>query len=160
MTDVPYGRGGSPLQNLIARGVYDTQISALRCEAQVDAGPVYLKRPFSLREGSAQALYQQASAIIEEMIVELLASQPTPVPQCGDATIFARRKPYQSNLAGVRTAHQIYDHIRMLDAPGYPPAFLQVDGLHLSFRDAILSEDAQGVTATVVIRPIESEDVV
>ncbi|MBW1855473.1 MAG: methionyl-tRNA formyltransferase, partial [Deltaproteobacteria bacterium] len=42
MTDVPFGRGGSPLQNLIARGIYQTKISALRCVKEVDAGPVYL----------------------------------------------------------------------------------------------------------------------
>ena len=29
MTDLPYGRGGSPLQNLIVRGHNDTMISAL-----------------------------------------------------------------------------------------------------------------------------------
>ena len=29
MTDLPFGRGGSPLQNLISRGIYSTKISAL-----------------------------------------------------------------------------------------------------------------------------------
>ena len=51
MTDVPFGRGGSPLQNLISRGIYETKISAFRCVAEMDAGPVYPKRPFSLAEG-------------------------------------------------------------------------------------------------------------
>src|ERR1700733_9644610 len=40
-TDVPFGRGGSPLQNLIARGHRETKLSALRMVAEVDAGPVY-----------------------------------------------------------------------------------------------------------------------
>lgn len=53
MTDVPYGRGGSPLQNLILRGHEDTVISALRCVEAMDAGPVYLKRPLHLN-GSAE----------------------------------------------------------------------------------------------------------
>src|SRR5688572_21170714 len=52
MTDVPYGRGGSPLQNLIVRSHTDTMISAIRADAGIDTGPVYLKRPLSL-EGSA-----------------------------------------------------------------------------------------------------------
>ena len=30
MTDVPYGRGGSPLQNLIQRGHAETMVSALK----------------------------------------------------------------------------------------------------------------------------------
>ena len=33
MTDLPYGRGGSPLQNLIQRGHSSTMLSALRCGA-------------------------------------------------------------------------------------------------------------------------------
>jgi methionyl-tRNA formyltransferase len=37
MTDLPYGRGGSPLQNLIQRGHSSTMLSALRCSAELDA---------------------------------------------------------------------------------------------------------------------------
>ena len=51
MTDVPYGRGGSPLQNLIARGHRKTKLTALRMTKEFDAGPVYLKEDLSL-EGS------------------------------------------------------------------------------------------------------------
>jgi len=40
-SDAPYGRGGSPIQNLIARGHQQTQISALRMVEELDAGPVY-----------------------------------------------------------------------------------------------------------------------
>ena len=42
MTDLPFGRGGSPLQNLIARGIYETKLSALKCTAQLDAGDIYI----------------------------------------------------------------------------------------------------------------------
>lgn len=38
-TDVPYGRGGSPLQNLIERGHKDTVVTALRMVEDFDAGP-------------------------------------------------------------------------------------------------------------------------
>ncbi len=51
MTDVPYGRGGSPLQNLIERGHRETTLSALRMTEQFDAGPVYLKKALSLKGG-------------------------------------------------------------------------------------------------------------
>ena len=44
MTDVPYGRGGSPLQNLIARNHRSTKLTALRMIKDFDAGPVYLKK--------------------------------------------------------------------------------------------------------------------
>ena len=48
MADVPYGRGGSPLQNLIARGHRETKLTALRMVEDFDAGPVYSKMPLCL----------------------------------------------------------------------------------------------------------------
>lgn len=48
MTDVPYGRGGSPLQNLIVRKHKKTKLTALKMTEEIDAGPVYCKRELSL----------------------------------------------------------------------------------------------------------------
>jgi methionyl-tRNA formyltransferase len=56
MTDVPFGRGGSPLQNLIARGIRHTRLSALRMTGEIDAGPVYYKRELCLEGGSGRNL--------------------------------------------------------------------------------------------------------
>ena len=58
MTDVPFGRGGSPLQNLIVRGIQNTKLTALRCAAEMDAGDVYLKCDLSL-EGSAEQILRR-----------------------------------------------------------------------------------------------------
>ena len=63
MTDLPYGRGGSPLQNLILRGYKKTKISAIRVEAGIDTGDIYLKKELSL-EGSAQDIFERANNII------------------------------------------------------------------------------------------------
>lgn len=60
MTDVPYERGGSPLQNLIIRGHRTTKLTALKMAEAFDAGPVYLKKPLSL-EGRAEEIYLRAN---------------------------------------------------------------------------------------------------
>jgi methionyl-tRNA formyltransferase len=44
MTDLPFGRGGSPLQNLIVREIYETKVTALKCVKEIDAGDVYFKK--------------------------------------------------------------------------------------------------------------------
>ena len=62
MTDLPYGRGGSPLQNLIIRGHRDTQLTALKCEENVDEGPVYAKTPLSLSGSAEEILARGAGA--------------------------------------------------------------------------------------------------
>jgi methionyl-tRNA formyltransferase len=149
MTDVPYGRGGSPLQNLIARGHTTTLLSALRMVDELDAGPVYLKRPLSL-EGSAQKIFERAADLIYDMIGEIVATQPEPEPQKGEVVVFQRRNPKQSVLPGEGTLEQLYGHIRMLDAETYPRAFLDHGAFHLEFRDAVL-EDGR-VEARVRIR--------
>lgn len=140
MTDLPFGRGGSPLQNLIARGIYETKISALRCVEVIDAGPIYLKRPLSLL-GAAEEIYLRASKVIEEMIVEIIQSSPIPQAQVGEPTYFGRRKPEDSNLAGADSLQSAFDLIRMLDAEGYPNAFLEIGRMRLEFSRAKLRAD-------------------
>lgn len=127
MTDLPYGRGGSPLQNLIQRGHKETMISALRCVKDMDAGPIYLKRPLCL-EGAASEIFLRAASIIEKMIEEIVCKEPSPMLQEGRPVFFQRRKPEESDLAraSVQDLNDFFDFIRMLDAEGYPKAFLDV----------------------------------
>jgi methionyl-tRNA formyltransferase len=148
MTDLPFGRGGSPLQNLVSRGIYETHISALKCIAEVDAGPIYLKRPFSLY-GAAEDIYLRASDIIEEMIVEIIQTNPVPMEQRGNPTYFKRRKAEQSNLLDTETLEQAFDMIRMLDAEGYSQAFINVGKYRLEFSRA--SRKLESLTADVKI---------
>jgi len=154
MTDLPYGRGGSPLQNLIVRGHTETRLSALRCVEDLDAGPIYLKRDLSLA-GSAREIFARGAALVEEMIREIIATRPEPVPQKGEAVVFKRRTPEQSNLAGITDPQKIHDHIRMLDADGYPHAFLEQDGVRYEFTASELV--AGQVRARVRIVPPRKE---
>jgi len=149
MTDLPYGRGGSPLQNLIVRGHLETKLTALKCVSELDAGPIYMKRPLSLL-GTAEEILRRASDVIEEMIVEIVNSHPSPTLQYGDVVEFKRRKPKDGNIAELVDLENVFDFIRMLDADGYPHAFIDTNNLHLEFTGATLSEDY--VDAKVRIR--------
>ena len=151
MTDLPYGRGGSLLQNLILRGHRETLMSALRCVAEMDAGPVYLKRPLSL-EGSAEQIYDRAYALIEDMIATILLENPEPLPQRGDVTTFSRRRPEASSMASLQDLSQVYDHVRMLDADGYPHAFLDVGPFRIYFREAEVGTEEVRASVRIVLR--------
>jgi methionyl-tRNA formyltransferase len=148
MTDLPYGRGGSPLQNLIIRGHTETKVSAIHVSEKVDAGDVYMKAPLSL-EGSADAIYRRASGIVFDMIRSIVRDEPRPVPQEGTAVTFRRRTPAEGNLADAADMRQVYDMIRMLDADGYPRAFLTIGSLRLEFDSA--EQDVDQVIARVRI---------
>ena len=136
MTDLPFGRGGSPLQNLIVRGHKSTMISAIRCVKEVDGGPIYIKKPLSLY-GSAQEIFIRANKVIEKMIIEIIKKKIEPKPQLGDVITFLRRKPEDGNLINTESLNDIYNYIRMLDAEGYPPAFINFKNYKLQFTEAI-----------------------
>jgi methionyl-tRNA formyltransferase len=137
MTDVPYGRGGSPLQNLIARGHRDTKLTALRMTSELDAGPIYLKRNLSL-EGGAEEIYLRASTLSADMVKQIVRDEIQPAPQTGEPVIFKRRKPEESQIANLDSLERLHDLIRMLDAEGYPRAFLSHAGYRFEFSRSAL----------------------
>lgn len=150
MTDLPFGRGGSPLQNLILLGLKKTKISALKVNKFVDSGDIYLKKELSLN-GKAQQIYKRANDIIFKMILEIVKENPLPKKQQGEPTFFKRRKPYMSNIKNLNNLEKAYDFIRMLDADGYPRAFLETDFFRFEFSDAELNDDKNNIKANVRI---------
>jgi len=113
MTDLPYGRGGSPFQNLIINEVYDTKISALKVDEGLDTGAIYFKEDFNISIGSAQENFIQP---------------------------FKRRKPEESNISTIdkKSINKLYDFIRMLDAEGYPKAYLNLEKIKIEFSEVHL----------------------
>lgn len=136
MTDLPFGRGGSPLQNLIIKGFKETKISALKVEKELDAGPIYIQSTLSL-EGNAEDIFKRASSIIfEEMIPQFFLKHLVPKEQSGEVIAFRRRLPKESELQKDMDIRTIYNYIRMLDAEGYPNAFLSFGKYRLEFQNA------------------------
>ncbi len=151
MTDLPFGRGGSPLQNLITRGIYDTKISALKVEKGIDTGDVYLKKDFNL-SGSATEIFKRGNLIIKEMIIKILQDNIKPLPQKGEVTIFKRRKPEDSNMGDLKELTEIYDYIRMLDADGYPKAFIENKYFKFEFSKASIEASGEINCKTRIIK--------
>lgn len=125
MTDLPFGRGGSPLQNLIARGLENTKLSALKVDSGMDTGDIYLKEDLNLNGTAEEIFIRAANLIFTKMIPTILETQPTAKKQTGTVTNFTRRKPEESQLHSDMELTQLYDQIRMLDADGYPKAFIE-----------------------------------
>lgn len=133
MTNLPYGRGGSPLQNLIIREKEETKISAIKVSKGMDTGDIYMKEKLSLN-GNAEDIYKRASNIIyKKMIPYMIKNNPVPKKQVGRVVNFKRRKPRQNKILNSMDIDRIYDLIRMLDAEGYPKAFLETEKLKFDF---------------------------
>jgi len=101
--------------------------------SKMDAGPIYFKEPLSL-EGNAEEIYIRATHIAAGMIQRLIAENVTLVPQSGEIVDFKRRSPIESEIpADIASIEAFYDYVRMLDAHGYPRAFLKRGNLRLEF---------------------------
>jgi methionyl-tRNA formyltransferase len=151
MTDLPYGRGGSPLQNLIVNGKSETKISSLKVEKGMDTGPVYLKKHLNLF-GTATEIFLRSTVIIQEMIEEIIIKKLKPVEQNGKVVEFKRRKPVESNLIDISELEEIYNYIRMLDCDGYPNAFIENKNFRFEFTRASLKSEKEIIADVRIIK--------
>jgi methionyl-tRNA formyltransferase len=140
MTDLPYGRGGSPLQNLILSGKTKTKISALKVDNGIDTGDIILKKDLSLL-GTAKEIFERATPIILEMIEEIIDKKLKPTKQEGTPVLFKRRKPEDSSIENIEDINRIFDYIRMLDCEGYPNAFIESSFFKFEFSNAELKKN-------------------
>lgn len=148
---LPYGRGGSPIQNLIIRGFKDTAISAVRVCEELDAGDLYpISQELSLEGTAEEILMRMSNAVCFHMIPWIIANEPPAKKQEGDAVVFSRRMSADSELNFNEKTEKIYDMIRMLDGEGYPSAFIKIGNYRIEFSRASLKEE--GIKADVIIR--------
>jgi methionyl-tRNA formyltransferase len=158
MTDLPYGRGGSPLQNLIVRGHKDTVVSAIKVTSKLDAGPIYMKKPLSLEGSATEIFIRCADVIFNDMIPCFLTEKLKAAPQQGEPVIFKRRKPEDGRLTPDMEIDKIYDYIRMLDAEGYPKAFMEFGDYRLEFDKASYNNESGNLEAHVTFIKQATED--
>ena len=84
------------------------------------------------------------------MIKTIALERPVPIAQQGEVVAFQRRTADQSDLRNLDSLEKIYDHIRMLDAEGYPHAFLETE--HFTFEFTKAEQDDSEVKAEVCIK--------
>lgn len=150
-TPLPYGRGGSPVQNMIVRGHRETELVAFRMVEELDAGPVYLRRPMSLL-GGGDEIFLRLSRLALDMAREIVENEPEPTPQTGEAVVFDRRRPEESRLPDEGGLERLFDFIRMLDAEGYPPAFLEHGPFRLELSSPVLRRGTLEADVTIRLR--------
>ena len=144
------------MQNLIARGHRETVVTALRMFEELDAGPIYMKRPLSL-EGLAEEIFVRTSYIVADMIKEIITEHPEPKEQIGEPTIFKRRTPKQSEISiKLNNLADLFDHIRMLDADGYPRAYFERGNFRYEISKPALRTDE--IVADIHITKINGDE--
>ena len=152
-SNLPEGRGGSPLQNQIMDDIYESRINALKLVKEADAGPVYTYRDVSLH-GSIDDVWRTLSTLAYEMIQVIIDSNLTPQPQDpGVYKTYKRRRNNSLSLMSNDSIESVFRFIQMLDGEGYPQAFLDMGDFKIEFsrasmRSGTITCDARITTRT------------
>ena len=130
-SDLPEGRGWSPVQWQLLEGRVLFTMSLIRIATPVDSGNVVLKRSFKIPKS---ALYEEISAIIAAtqaaMIVESLGMTDSDLlgyPQQGTPTYLRRRTRADSELDPTKSIASQWDKIRIADGSRFP-TFFELEG--------------------------------
>jgi methionyl-tRNA formyltransferase len=141
-SDLPKFRGGSPVQNQIIKGIKKTKITAFKMNSKIDSGDICMKRNVNLN-GNGEDIYKRIEIIALKMAIKIAKMKKINfIKQLGKVSYFKRRKPEDSNLELIKNSNlpKIYDFIRMLDADGYPKAFLKIGDKKIALNNAIMSK--------------------
>ena len=142
-SNLPKGRGGSPIQNQIMLKVNKTKISAFKISEILDSGPICLQDNLSLKGNAIDILRRMETKSIQ-MIKKIVKKKILVFKeQKGKPSFFQRRKPSESkiNVNKTRTINKLYDFLRMLDAPGYPNAFIKLNKFKFIFNDIKINKN-------------------
>ena len=137
---LPYGRGGSPIQNLIIRKHKKSPICALKMNHDIDAGPIYAKREISL-DGTLRDIFKRLAGKIEEMILKIYHEEPVPINQKGTIKLFSRLNYSDNEIKPSMSQEEIYDRIRMVDADDYQKAFIKFGKKKIFLKNASLNKN-------------------
>ena len=152
-TPLPYGRGGSPIHNMVLRNFKKTKICAFKIVPELDAGPIYLKENLSL-VGDGHEIFQKMYIKIFIMISKLIYKLPKSKIQTGKVTKFKRLNKMNSKINAEKKIRDIYNLIRILDMRDvvYENAFIRLKKLKISFKEAKIKNNK--ITSKVLIKSI------
>ena len=143
-SDLPKGRGFSPMTWQILEGKTIVPICLFEATGSADAGPIIYRDAIAL---TGNETYEEWRALQGEKSLELcqrFLNEPTPpagTEQNGETTSYPRRTPYDSYLDPNRTIAEQFDLMRVADPERYPTYF-----------------DYRGRRFTVVLRPDDRPD--
>lgn len=125
-SDLPKGRGWSPMAWDILDGADKITVSLLNAEDGVDSGDIWQKRSFAL---DGTELLQELNAKLFDIELELMdwaldhCDQATPEPQTGAPTMWPRRTPADSEIDPMKPLIESFDTIRIADPDRFAAYF-------------------------------------
>jgi methionyl-tRNA formyltransferase len=129
-SDLPNGRGWSPIIWQLLSGQQDFTLSLIEATNPVDSGRIWNKIKFQILPN---ALFGEIQNAIAENTIKLISDvidnhdSVSPQEQIGEVTYFKRRTPADSELDPRKSIEENFDLIRVSDPVRYP-AFFELRG--------------------------------
>ena len=125
-SDLPYGKGFSPLQWQILEGKDEIKLTLFEAVEKCDAGPYYFKSNLVF-DGSElyNELREKLAQKIILMCIDYVANidQLEPIKQAGEESIFRRRKTADDEIDIHKTIAEQFNHFRIADNDNFPLYF-------------------------------------
>ena len=146
---LPFGRGGSPIQNLILRNIEKTPVCAIRMTEILDGGPIYDSIEVTL-DGSITEIFSKIAVCVEKIIIKICQENIEPIEQSGTVVSFNRLTYADNELKSEYSIKELYDRIRMVDGLDYQRAYLNFGKNKIEFTEAHLDKNC--LTAKIKIQ--------
>jgi methionyl-tRNA formyltransferase len=129
-SDLPAGRGWSPLAHQVLEGKRRIPVSLFEAVAGLDEGPVYYRDTIEL-EGHelVDELRAKQAASAMKLALRFLDAYPNvrATPQTGEPSYYPRRRPEDCRLDVTRPIEEQFELLRICD-PEHYPAFFELRG--------------------------------
>jgi methionyl-tRNA formyltransferase len=125
-SDLPRGRGFSPIPWQVLEGQNRIPVVLFEAEEDLDSGPIYFRDAIEL-DGTEllDEIHKKTWDKIEVLITRFLETYGTvsPVPQVGQPSFYPRRSRDDDELDPDQTLAAQFDHLRIVDNDRYPAWF-------------------------------------
>ena len=127
-SDLPHGKGWSPLTWQILEGRNRIPVTLIEAAERVDSGPIYAQRWLEfqghelideLRAAQAEATHALCRWFVDTYPTSAEQGQA----QTGDETFYPRRRPVDSRLDAESSLAEQFDRLRVVDNERYPAFF-------------------------------------
>ena len=125
-SDLPLGRGWSPLTHQILEGKNEITVTLFEASETVDKGPYYLKQKISFRGNElVNEIRKKQAETTFSLIKEFLKRHPKieKKPMIGKGSYYKKRLPKDSELDIEKSIKKNFNLLRVVDNERYPAFF-------------------------------------
>ena len=147
-SDLPKGRGSSPLVWQVIEGKNKIPFCLFEAVEEVDAGDIYIKSYLEL-DGSEllDEIFEKRWEVEKKMILKLLDIYPNinGIKQKGKATFYQRRNKKDDEISVDATIRELFNHFRIINNEKWPAHFFYKGHKYILkiYKDSIIEREAK-----------------